>query len=117
GAAVGSRHDQCLFLGRSARHAGALNGSDAIQSKHRGGFNDDLEYVAKRQDGRCGRIGRVADSAVGTIAVGRATLVLSAQKFLPVAGLSRDSDKRPGEEFSRSKRRSSRLAWRVIRSE
>jgi len=85
-AAVGSRHDQRFFLGRGACYARALYGTDAIQSKYRGGFNDDLEHVAKRQDSGCCRIGRNVNSAVGSIAFGRAALVLSQKKFLPITG-------------------------------
>ena len=86
GAAVGAGHDQRLFLGCRPCHARALDGIDAIQSKHGGGFNDDLEHVAKRQDSGCRRIGRDANSIVRAIAFGRAAPVLSQKKFLPVIG-------------------------------
>ena len=46
--AVGAGHDQRVLLGCGARDARALYGADALQSKHCGGFNDDLEHVAKR---------------------------------------------------------------------
>ena len=87
GAAVGSGHDQCFFLGRGACYARAVDGADAIQSKHRGGFNDDLEHVAKRQDRGCCRIGRAVNFAFGSITFGRAALVLSEKKFLPITVL------------------------------
>ena len=86
GAAVGAGHDQRFFLGCGACHARAFDGVDAIQSEHGGDFNDDLEHVAKRQDSGCRRTGRDANSTFGSIAFGRAALVLSEKKFLPVIG-------------------------------
>ena len=70
-AAVGAGHDQRVFLGGGARDAGAIDGADALQSRHCGGFDDDLEHVAKRPDRGRGGFGCDLDYAIRYLAARR----------------------------------------------